>query len=55
VFWGVVFNLDKYIFLWQTCFILGVVLDRSCLALQYVIIPNVYLHVNVTVMGRHNH
>jgi len=44
-----------YIFLWQVCFILGVILDKNFLALQCVIIPNVYVHVNSTLMGRSNH
>jgi hypothetical protein len=28
-FWGVVVDLEKYIFLWQRCFIWGIVLDSS--------------------------
>ena len=28
--WGVFLDLDKYIFLWQMCFICGVVLEWSC-------------------------
>jgi hypothetical protein len=33
-FWGVVLDLDKYIFCWQTCFIWGVILGWSHLGFR---------------------
>jgi len=36
IFGGVIFDLDKYIFSWQTCFIWGIRLELSCIQVNTV-------------------